>query len=224
LAITVDSRQETLRAKLDKVENNLIYLGFYYEFTVEGLDAEINLDYSQTRYKKTTQKLDFKLKGSSLPLKYSNYQSQYDIVSKNFLATVILSMLGLLVGLFLPKFIGLETIITMQLIYFSQLLIVNYDEWPVGFLQFANLKAATGYNEVLDLTKYAPVTDLTKKYHRLFIHKTVLENLSVSFVVLTAFASLFYVTSLLMRKKEAEILELFQQTQDKKLAAKPMAK
>ncbi len=96
----------------------------------------------------------------------------------------------------------------------------------MGFLQFANLKAATGYNEVLKLTEYAPVTNLTKKYYRLFLHKTVLENLNMSFVVLTAFASLFYVTSLLMWKKEAEILELFQQTQDKnqKLAAKPMAK
>jgi hypothetical protein len=124
-------------------------------------------------------------------------------------------MLGLLAGLFVPKFIGLETIITMQLIYFSQLLIVNYEEWSVGFLQFANLKAATGYNEVLDLTEYAPVTDLTKKYHRLLIHKTVLENLNVSFVVLVAVASLFYITCFAMRKKEAEILEIFQQTQDK---------
>ncbi len=57
LVIKVDNQHETLQFKLEKVENNLIYLGFYYDFTVENLDAEITLDYSQTRYQKTTQKL-----------------------------------------------------------------------------------------------------------------------------------------------------------------------
>lgn len=55
-------------------------------------------------------------------------------------------MLGLLIGLVLPKFIGLETLITLQLIFFSQLLISDFELWPVGFSQFSNLKIATGYN------------------------------------------------------------------------------
>lgn len=55
-------------------------------------------------------------------------------------------MLGLLVGLVLPKFIGLETLITLQLIFYSQLLLSDFGLWPIGFSQFENLKIATGYN------------------------------------------------------------------------------
>lgn len=67
-----------------------------------------------------------------------------------------MSMLGLLVGLFVPKFIGLETILTMQLIYYSQLLISKLDKWPVGFAYFNYLKVASGFSSVMRLTQYVP--------------------------------------------------------------------
>jgi hypothetical protein len=53
-------------------------------------------------------------------------------------------MTGLVIGLFVPKFIGLETIITMQLIYYSQLLISDLDKWPLGFTYFTYFKVASG--------------------------------------------------------------------------------
>jgi hypothetical protein len=111
------------------------------------------------------------------------------------MATVIVSMVALLVGLFVPKFIGLESIITMQLMFYSQLLIVEYEKWPLSFIQFSRFKGATGYNELLDLTEYAPLTNIAKKLQKLFIHKSFLENININFLVLGVFTIIFYVFS-----------------------------
>ena len=72
------------------------------------------------------QTLNFVIKGSNDPLEYSQFGPFYKNVEQGILVSTILSMAGLLVGLFVPKFIGLETIITMQLIYYSQLLIADF--------------------------------------------------------------------------------------------------
>ena len=141
------------------------------------------------------------MRGSNLPLKLTSFLSQYNIVSNNIMVTVIVSMVGLLVGLFVPKFIGLESIITMQLIFYSQLLIVDFAKWPLGFIQFARFKGATGYNELLDLTEYAPLTNIAKKLQKLFIHKTFLENININFIVVGASTILFYTISVIRSRK-----------------------
>ena len=87
---------------------------------------------------------------------------------------VILSVLGLLVGLFVPKFIGLESIITIELIYYSQLLISDASKWPVGFSQFKYLKAATGYNDLISLTYYLPSNNMNLKLSKLYVQKTII--------------------------------------------------
>jgi len=59
----------------------------------------------------------------------------------------------LVVGLFVPKFIGLELIISMQIIYYSQMLIVEYEKWPIGMYNILKgLRSSSGYNEILKLT------------------------------------------------------------------------
>jgi hypothetical protein len=50
---------------------------------------------------------------------------------------------------FFDKFIGVETLITIQLIYFSQLLVEDIENWPQAFIIFAPLKIVTGYNNFL---------------------------------------------------------------------------
>ncbi len=83
-------------------------------------------------------------------------------------------MTGLVVGLFVPKFIGLETIITMQLIYYSQLLISDIDKWPIGFAYFNYFKVASGLNEYVRLSELVPADNVAKKYHKVKIQKTVI--------------------------------------------------
>ena len=116
-----------------KIDNNEIYLLFDYNFTVEGLKASIDLNYSETRYLYRTQLLNFTLKGDYEALKFTNLQESYKTVSLNFIITNVIVIIQLLIGLFLPKFIGLETLITLQLIFYSQLLISDFKYWPIGF-------------------------------------------------------------------------------------------
>lgn len=54
-----------LEFDLLKVENNEIWLIFYYNFTVEGMTAQIMLNYSETRYANKTQTFNFSLKGEN---------------------------------------------------------------------------------------------------------------------------------------------------------------
>lgn len=193
---TLQSSEVLIDLEFDllKVENNEICLLFHYNFTVEGMTAQIVLNYSETRYLNKTQILNFTLKAENDAFKISELQAAYDTVSNNVIVTVVLSMTGLVIGLFLPKFIGLEIIITMQLIFYSQLLIYDFEKWPVGFVQFNNLKAATGYNEFLNLTEYTPMTVVSKKYHKLTLHKTLIENFNLNFIVLIVFVAVFYLT------------------------------
>ncbi len=56
-------------------------------------------------------------------------------------------MLGLLIiGLLAPKYIGLEGVLTLQLIFYSQLLVYDIRAWPVGFSVFNYFRYANGYN------------------------------------------------------------------------------
>jgi hypothetical protein len=65
------------------------------------------------------------------------------------LAQTILIVLSLVIGLIAPKFIGLELILTLQLIYLSQLLIYDIKNWPFGFVMLKSLRYSTGSNELL---------------------------------------------------------------------------
>jgi len=46
------------------------------------------------------------------------------------LGGIILNVICLFIGFLTSKFIGLESILTAQLIYFSQLLIYDISNWP----------------------------------------------------------------------------------------------
>jgi hypothetical protein len=86
----------------------------------------------------------------------------------------IICNLLLLISLVTPKFIGLEVIITLQLIFFSQILIYDNSKFPVGFLFFSNLQYTTGFNKFFDFTKYFPSTDVSRKMFTLERDKMVI--------------------------------------------------
>jgi hypothetical protein len=81
-------------------------------------------------------------------------------------------LIFLIVGLFAPKYIGLESILTLEIIFYSQLLIKDPSDWPVGFVYLKYLKLATGYNEnIVEATTYATTTTMGKKYLHLSLQK-----------------------------------------------------
>ena len=79
------------------------------------------------------------------------------------MAAAVICNLLLFLSLFTPKFIGLEIILTLQLIFFSQILIYENSKFPVGFLFLSNLKYTTGFNQIFDFTEYLPKTDASRK-------------------------------------------------------------
>ena len=121
------------------------------------------------------------------------------------MTTTLLGLLGLVLGLFLPKFIEIETIVTMQLIFYSQVLIFQSDDWPVGFFYLKYLKIATGYNDIFSLTSYVQLTNITKKFSIINLKKTIIENFNLNFVVLILFAVCFYLVSQIRSNIETEI-------------------
>lgn len=44
-----------------------------------------------------------------------------------------LGMVGFVVGLSARKFIGMEGVVTLQLVYYSQILVSSADKWPLAF-------------------------------------------------------------------------------------------
>lgn len=64
--------------------------------------------------------------GDNDPLKYTNNGNLYTLIGHVLMAGTILSMVGLLLGLISPKFIGLETILTLQIIFYSQLTVYDF--------------------------------------------------------------------------------------------------
>jgi len=72
-----------------------------------------------------------------------------------------------LIGLMTPKYIGLESILTLQLIFYSQLLISDPSKWPIGFVYLRYLKFSTGFNNIFTYTDYLPLSVMKKKFHHL---------------------------------------------------------
>ncbi len=101
----------------------------------------------------------------------------------------------------MPKFIGLETIITLQLIFYSQILIFDASDWPFGFTYLKYLKSSTGYNELIELTEYLTLTNITRKFEIIDLKKTIIENFNVSFLLVLVVAILFFFTSYIRNKK-----------------------
>lgn len=80
------------------------------------------------------------------------------------LVIIGLNFIAILISLLSPKFIGLETILTLQLIFYSQLLIDNPSKWPIGFSCFKYLKFASGFNKIFNFTDYQTLSVNTKKF------------------------------------------------------------
>jgi hypothetical protein len=152
---------------MDLTDDKGMTLLFDYSFTVENIKAKIIINYDKTRYVKTPQELKFTLSGVNNPLFYRSNLSSYNSISIVLCVGTGLSIIGLLIGLMTPKYIGLESILTLQLIFYSQLLISDPSKWPIGFVYLKYLKFSTGFNNIFTYTDYLPFSVMTKKFHHL---------------------------------------------------------
>ncbi len=92
--------------------------------------------------------LKFNLKGSNYPLIISAYNENYYQMSKLLYYFVLCCYALMLLVLFSDKFIGVEALNTLQLVYFSMLLIYNSDNWPQYFSTLLNLHYSTGLSRI----------------------------------------------------------------------------
>jgi cysteine-rich repeat protein len=182
-------------------------LQFDYAFAIEGMDARVVFDYSQTRYLKNTQEIEFAMKGANAALTFTANLATYKTIAIVICVGTILSLVCLVFGLITPKFIGVEFLVTLQLIFYSQLLIVDTDKWPAGFLYLNYLKFASGYNDLFHLTSFRFLGPTSIKYSRLAMRKTICENFNLNFVILLLSVLVFLVIhsiKLFSKKKLAE--------------------
>ena len=70
----------------------------------------------------------------------------FESLTNGMIVTNLLGIICFICGLLSTKYIGLECILTLQLIYYSQLLISNANKWPLGFQYLSYLKYACGFN------------------------------------------------------------------------------
>ena len=119
----------------------------------------------------------------------------------------ILNLFLLLVGLISPKFIGLESILTLQSIFYSQLLIVNVSRVPPGFVFLKSLKYASGYNDIIQWTNLSLESAIAKKMNLLEINKLAIENFNINFIILFLSFNVLAIVSFLVNIKTKAILE-----------------
>jgi hypothetical protein len=116
-------------------------------------------------------------------------------------------MLLLVFGLITPKFIGLETIITLQLIFFSQILIYDNSKFPVGFLFLSNLKYTTGFSDIIDFSEYIPMTDSSRKMSSIKMKKLIIENFNINFAILFLCFVVLMITCLIRKHNEDKVFD-----------------
>jgi hypothetical protein len=141
-------------------------------FTIEDLNATFYINYEHTQYANYVQELLFSIKGGNMPLKVVENISTYEKISSGMMAAVVINILFLVIGTLTPKFIGLESILTLHLIFYSQLLIYDLSKWPGGFVFLRYLKLTTGYSDLFQLTNLNPISTIGKKLSNLQFKKS----------------------------------------------------
>ncbi len=154
--------------------SNKLQLSFSFNQSIEGASGKLVLNYEKTPYFNYTQALDFPFVGDNAALVYEGQIATYKTISYGMLGSTIVNSILLFVGFISPKFIGLESILTLQLIFFSQTLVYDHMNFPVGFVFLQTLQYSTGFNDILDLTEYDSSSNKAKKMSYIKRNKTII--------------------------------------------------
>lgn len=184
MTLTVNQTDVLLSNTLMSVTDNEISLLIEYDMTIECELTTINIDLTETMYTPEQSQVKFSACGDNEPLIISEYSAMFLKTEYVYIGVGLLVLVLLGVGLCTPKYIGVEAISTLQLIYYSCLLVTDIDKYPVGFKTFVAFKYSTGFNDFFNYTSLVLNDNLTKKVFWMTLHKTAIENYSLSFLVL----------------------------------------
>lgn len=134
-----------------------------YDFTIECSATTIDMDLTETMYTPVTNQVNFDACGTNEPLIISQYAELFQKTEYAYIGVGVIVLLLLGVGLCTPKYIGIEGITTLQLIYYSCLLVTDAGKYPVGFYIFTAFKFSTGFNDFFHFTHLVLNDDFTKK-------------------------------------------------------------
>ena len=128
----------------------------------------------------------------------------------------ILKVLFFFMGILTPKFIVLESVLALQLCFFSQILVHDNKKFPIGFLFLENLQYSAGFNRIFDLIDYIPITYDSIKMNHIKREKLIIENFNINFIFL--FISFICLAiSFIIRTRNEKMVELNKGSDIKKL-------
>lgn len=128
---------------------------------------ELGLSYSQEKLISLDEKLKFQLKGRNYALIVSIYNDKYITISNINFYFVAASYAVVLVFLSSDKFIGVETFNSLQMVFFSLLLIFKNSNFQAAFSTVLPLKYSTGFNGLIYEEKsFTNILDLSFNKYR----------------------------------------------------------
>jgi len=152
MTITVNETDILLSNTLMSVTDNEISLLIEYDMTIECQPTTIDIDLTETMYTPEKSQVKFNVCGDNEPLIISEYSAVFLKTEYVYIGVGLLVLVLLGLGLCTPKYIGVEAISTLQLVYYSCLLVTDVDKYPIGFKTFVTFKYSTGYNDLFTYT------------------------------------------------------------------------
>lgn len=153
MTVRVNETDVLLSNTLMSVQDNEITLLIEYDMTIECQVSTIDIDLTETIYTPEKSQVQFDACGDNEPLVMSQYSAMFLKTEYVYIGVGLMVLLLLGVGLCTPKYIGVEAISTLQLIYYSCLLVTDVEKYPVGFRTFVTFKYSIGYNDIFEYTR-----------------------------------------------------------------------
>ncbi len=105
--------------------------------------------YEQMHLISENHTMRFQLKGKNFALVISGFIDKYKEIYKIKNYIIICFYLFLIVFLLSDKFIAVEGLNSLQMVYFSLLLIYQNKDWPAAFSTVLPLKYSMGFNQMI---------------------------------------------------------------------------
>lgn len=147
--------------------------------------------------------LQFQLRGSNFPLVISAFNDKYEKVSQIYFYLIIVFYAFGFCMLFSDKFIGVEAMNSLQVVFFSLLLIKDSNSWPEAFSTFLSFKLTTGLNHIVfkQINSENMLNPSFNKFRYLGIHDYFILNNIVNFIILLISSTVFLVLYIIRSKK-----------------------
>jgi hypothetical protein len=148
-------------------ENGQIVIEIEYIESIEDSMIQLFFAYEKQHLISEDHTMRFQLKGKNYALVISGFIDKYEEIYKIQVYIVICFYLFLIVFLLSDKFIAVEGLNSLQMVYFSLLLIYQNADWPQAFSTVLPLKYSMGFNQMIYEEKsFANIDDNTFNKYR----------------------------------------------------------